>query len=281
MERARDCLAEADVVLAVGSEMAPTDSLVERLEIGGRLIRVDIDPAKMTDHYPAEVALLGEAGAALTALRQALGDEAPPSRSAGAAEITTALRQAVRAELDESQRLHQQALDRLRACLPDDSAVFADMTQIAYSGNLLYPARRPGGWVYPTGFGTLGYALPAAIGGALAAPERPVAALVGDHGLLYTGQELATAVEERLPIVIVLWNNNRLGQIRDEMLERGIPPLGVDLHSPDFCALARAYGCRASRPESLEAFETELRQALSEASGPLLIELREATLSPA
>ena len=271
----RDCLAEADALLAVGSEMAPTDSLVEALDIGGRLIRIDLDPAKLTDHYPAEVALLADAGAALDALLQSLGEGPPPRRDRSAAEIANALRASVRAGLSGSERVHERILTCLRDCLPDEAAVFADMTQIAYSGNLLYPARRDGGWLYPAGFGTLGYALPAAVGGALAAPERPVVALVGDHGLLYTGQELATAVEQRLPLIVVLWNNNRLGQIRDEMIEKGIPPLGVDLHSPDFCALAGAYGCRTSRPESLEAFAAELKGALARGDGPCFIELQE------
>ena len=120
-----------------------------------------------------------------------------------------------------------------------------------------------------------GYGLGLVMGAKLAEPERPVVVLVGDHGLLYTAQELATAVEQRLPIVIILWNNNRLGQIRDDMVEKGIPPVGVELHSPDFCALARAYGCRASRPESLEAFSEDVAGALAQSDGPWLIELRE------
>ena len=270
----KDCVAQADVLLVVGSELAPTDSLVDRLEIGGRLVRIDLDPRKMSDLYPAEVALIADADAALTALLATLGDGPPPSRSPRAAEIVGEIRAAVRGSLGPVEQAHERVLNSLRAILPDEAAVFADMTQLAYSGNLLYPARQPRGWVYPVGFGTLGFAVPAAIGGAIAAPDRPHVAIVGDHGLLYTGQELATAVEEKLPIVILLWNNNRLGQIHDEMVEKGIPPLGVDLHSPDFCALAEAYGCRASRPDSLEAFEADLRQALSAKAGPHLIELR-------
>ncbi len=271
----RDLVAEADVLLVVGSEMAPTDSLQDSLEISGRIIRVDLDPAKMSDLYPAEVALLADAGSTLAALLEGLGDGPPPARAEGAVETVEALRRGLRGELGEAEREHERILNSLRAVLPDEAAVFADMTQIAYSANLLFPVRSQGGWNYPAGFGTLGYAVPAAVGGALAAPERPVVALVGDHGLLYTGQELATAVEQRLPIAIVLWNNNRLGQIRDEMLQKGIPPLGVDLHSPDFCALAEAYGCRSRRPESLEAFRADLAEALSQKDGPTLIELRE------
>lgn len=268
-------LAAADVVLAIGSELAPTDSLVERLEINGKLIRVDLDPAKMSDLYPAEVALVSDAEAALNALVAALGEGQTANRQPSAGDIAAGLRRQIRDSLGENERIHERILTTLRAVLPDEASVFADMTQIAYSGNLIYPARRPGGWIYPVGFGTLGYALPAAIGGALAAPDRPVVALIGDHGLLYTGQEIATAVEQSLPIIFIVWNNNRLGQIRDEMVERGIPPLGVDLHSPDFCALAEAYGCRASRPESLKAFASELKETLALRDGPRLIELRE------
>jgi 5-guanidino-2-oxopentanoate decarboxylase len=122
------------------------------------------------------------------------------------------------------------------------------------------------------GLSTLGYALPAAIGAKLAAPERAGIALVGDGGFLFTATELATAVELELPIVVLLWNNGGYAQIRDHMSARNIPPVGVNPRNPDFLALGRAFGCRTARPASLAGLKREIRAALRRRV-PTLIEI--------
>ncbi|MGH6929336.1 MAG: thiamine pyrophosphate-dependent enzyme, partial [Dongiaceae bacterium] len=169
---------------------------------------------------------------------------------------------------------HARVLDALRDALPADGIVASDMTQIAYTGCYYFRCERPRCWFHPLGYGTLGYALPAAIGAKLAAPERATVALAGDAGLLFTVQELATAVELGLPIAIVLWNNDALAQIAEGMTERGIPEIGVRQRNPDFLKLGKAFGCRTVRPTSLGRFKAALRSAFS-ADGPTLIELRE------
>src|SRR3546814_9838830 len=133
------------------------------------------------------------------------------------------------------------------------------MTQIAYTGNTDFPCSRPRSWFHPLGFGTLGYALPAAIGAKLAMPSRATVALAGDAGLLFTVQELATAAELGLPLVVLLWNNDGLGQIAKDMVELGIPEIGVKPRNPDYLALAKAFGCDAVRPDSLKASSEERR----------------------
>ncbi|MGO4759659.1 thiamine pyrophosphate-dependent enzyme, partial [Streptomyces sp. 2MCAF27] len=136
------------------------------------------------------------------------------------------------------------------------------------------PCPAPKRWIFPAGYGTLGFALPAAIGGQIAAPGQPTVALVGDGGFLFTLQELGTAVELKLPLAIVLWNNDSLAQIRDGMTARGIPTIGVNQRNPDYLKLAEAFGCRTARPDGLAAFEHSLAEAFA-AEGPTVIELRE------
>ncbi len=266
-------LAEADVVLVLGSELAATDSLARSLSIPGRLIRVDIDAGKLVDRHPAEVGILADAPAAAKAIADRL------SGNGGGWNGETAKRVARtrKANLEAAkplQRVHLKVLHTLRAALPDDAVITADMTQLSYTGNTFYPVDQPRGWVYPAGYGTLGYALPAAIGAKLAAPQRPVVALAGDAGFLYTVQELATAAELRLPVVVVLWNNEALGQIRDDMIAKGISEVGIIQRNPDFLMLARAFGCHGVRPGSLEALGSELAAAL-ERDGPTVIEIRQ------
>ena len=160
------------------------------------------------------------------------------------------------------QSRHLRALEALRTAIPEDAMVTADMAQVAYTANVAFRCFRPRSYFYPVGLSTMGYALPAAIGAKLAAPDRAAVALTGDGGFLFTAAELGTAVEWGLPIVVLLWNNDGLGQIRDRMTERNIPPIGVNPRNPDFLALARAFGCRTARPASIAGLKREIRAGL-------------------
>lgn len=262
-------LADADVVIAVGTELSETDSWSDWLELPGKLIRIDLDRPTLTRDYPPTVGLLADAGPTLRALTGRLKRERRPDP-----ERAAQIQAQNHGNPDPLRRKHMAVLDAIRAGLPADGMVFTDMTQIAYTGNHYYRCEAPRSWFHPNGFGTLGYAMPAAIGAKLACPKRPVAALAGDGGFLFTVQDLGTAVEQRLAIPIILWNNDALGQIAGDMAARGIPELGVKPRNPDFIALARAFGADAVRPESLGGLTDAIERAQS-ADGPTLIEVRE------
>jgi 5-guanidino-2-oxopentanoate decarboxylase len=267
-------IAEADVVLAVGTEMADTDFWRERLPLNGELLRIDIDPRKFNDFYPCAVALHGDAQQTLSGLLERLPSEVRDASAAVAS--VAALREAVKAGHGPLQSIHQSILDRIAAELPDNAFISTDMTQLAYTGNYAYDSAATRSWLHPTGYGTLGYGLPAGIGAKFGAPQRPGLVLVGDGGFLYTAQELATAVEELdSPLVVLLWNNDALGQIRDDMLGLDIEPIGVLPRNPDFAALARAFGCTVNQPQSLAELQTDLRHGFKR-NGVTLIELKHA-----
>jgi len=262
-------VADADVVLAVGTELGETDFYYAlKLELRGRLIRIDVDPHKLCDHYAAALPIWADAKASLGALLEALPARA---RTSDAAARVTGLRAEIDAALDAKARSWQSALTAIRAALPSDAAVFTDMTQIAYFGNYAFPVDAPRRWFHPSGYGTLGYALPAAIGAKIASPARAIAALAGDFGLQFTLGELMTAVEADLSLPVIVWNNSALGQIRDDMIGAGIPPTDVVARNPDFVALARACGAGAVRAGSASQLTEAVRGAL-DASGPTLIE---------
>ena len=163
----------------------------------------------------------------------------------------------------------------IRDSVSEDTVIASDMTQIAYAANVVFPVHKPRTWLHPVGFGTLGFALPAAIGAKFGVGETPVVALAGDYGFQYTINELGTAVEHKLPIPILLWNNTALGQIRDDMVNKGIQPNAVTLRNPDFQTLAKAYGARAEKPENLKALAKTISRSLK-ADGPTIIEMSEA-----
>lgn len=265
-------VSSADVVLCVGSELAEPDIWRDApLEIDGKLIRIDIDPVVLARDYDVEIAIHADADVALRAILATL-----PEASGGftGSDAIAKVRDEERLALSPLECMHVKVLDALKEALPADGMVFTDMTQLAYTGYAFYRSDRPRQWFFPAGYGTLGYALPAAIGGQLAAPRRPVAVIVGDGGFQFTLQELGTAVEQKLPIAIILWNNNSLAQIRDGMIARNIPTIGVNQHNPDFLKLADAYGCRTAKPDSLTAFTAAVAKAFT-ADGPTVIELCE------
>lgn len=267
-------VADADLVLAVGTEMGETDFYYAlKLELHGRLIRIDIDPHKLCDHYAAEIALWGDARSSLAAIVEALpGASRAPSQTHAR---VAAIRRDIDGAFDSKARGWMSALRAIREALPDEAAVFTDMTQIAYFGNYAFPVDAPRRWLHPSGYGTLGFALPAALGAKISSPARTVVALAGDFGLQFTLGELMTAVELRLSLPVIVWNNAALGQIRDDMVAAGIPPTDVVARNPDFVALARACGAHAVRVAGASHLTETLRSAL-DASGPILIEVPSA-----
>jgi acetolactate synthase-1/2/3 large subunit/5-guanidino-2-oxopentanoate decarboxylase len=152
----------------------------------------------------------------------------------------------------------------LKACLPGETMIYSDMTQFAYAAKEVWDMDRPGHWHHPYGFGTLGYALPAAIGGAIARRDLPTLAIVGDYGFHYTMQELGVAVELGLSLPIILWDNGKLGAIEDSMVRAQIAPNAVVARNPDFCKLAEAFGAIATAPTSEKALQEEVKKAFSE-----------------
>ena len=164
-------------------------------------------------------------------------------------------------------------LQAISTALGPDGVLTADMTSIAYCGISEYPVATAGGYLHPAGFGTLGFALPAAIGALHRSPRRPVAALVGDGGFQFTMQEFAVAVQESIPLPVIVWNDGGYGEIRREE-ERRHPGrrIAVDTVAPDFCAFAASYGATAERVNDLDTLGGLIADALTR-RGPTLLEV--------
>lgn len=269
---ARALIQQSDVVLAVGTELGPTDYDMYGdggFTLPGRLIRIDIDAQQLFRNRAADVPLLGDAAATVQALLQQLENE--PAKRDGALRAA-AVREASPRDLDQTMRSDLALLHQLRDVLPQALWV-GDSTRMVYAGNLGFAALRPASWFNASvGFGALGYGLPAAIGAALAADERPVVCLAGDGGFQFTLAELGTAMETRARLIVLLLNNGGYGEIKSAMQASGVPPLGVDLHTPDFVMLAQSYGWQAVRVAPGGDVAVLLRQA-AERTEPTLIEI--------
>jgi thiamine pyrophosphate-dependent acetolactate synthase large subunit-like protein len=164
-------------------------------------------------------------------------------------------------------------MQALRSALPRAGILACDMSLFWADMLAAFPIYQPRSMLFPWGFGTLGFALPEAIGAKLAAPDRAVVALVGDGGFLFTGAELATAVHYRLPIPILIPNNHAYGMIklqqRDQYDEQF---MAVDLTNPDFVALAQAFGANGVQVTTPAALAAAIQQALV-ADKPTMIEI--------
>ncbi|GGO75498.1 hypothetical protein GCM10011348_00430 [Marinobacterium nitratireducens] len=274
LEPVRALVRDADLVLAIGTELGETDYDVVfdgGFDIPGKLIRIDIDAEQLSRNFTADLAILGDAGESITALLNALGDGTLERRGS---ERTAAVLEQLNRDWPQAFLAQQQVLKTVQQALPG-VIIAGDSTQPVYSGNHLFEAAEPRTWFNSsTGYGTLGYGLPAAIGAKLARPERPVVALIGDGGIQFTLPELASAVEAGAPIIVLLWNNSGYGEIKRYMVNRDIPAIGVDIYTPDFATIARGFGCNAVAARSLEQLSEQL-QAAAAADRPTLIEIRE------
>lgn len=269
MPQTRALVAAADVVLALGTELGPTDyDFYEDggFAIPGKLIRVDIDPAQIMRSHMPSLGLVGDVGEALAQLTPLIAPRAPGSGSDRAR-----IANGGRADLPRPMRAGLRILDLIRKTLPD-ALIVGDSTQLVYAGNTAFAASVPGGYFNSaTGFGTLGYGLPAAIGAALGSPGRPIVALVGDGGLQFTLAELASAAEARVPVIMILHDNSGYGEIKSYMQSLGITPLGVDILTPDLAGIAQASGWRTDRVDALDNLVAKLQTAAGQDQPSLLV----------
>ena len=270
----QEALAAADVVLLVGTEVAAGDSFLPKLEISGDIVRIDIDPRQLTAVYPAAVPIQADAHAAMTALAAALTSrKVAGQRQHGEARVREVLARNA-ASMTDLEQQHARVWKILRSALPADAIVMGDATQIVYTGSYAMPMETERCWYYSGTYCALGVALPMAVGAKIGAPHRPVIAVAGDGGFMFTVNELATAAEEGLALPVIVWNNDALNAIVEQMDRQNVPRIGVEPKSPDFLKVAQGLGCHAVRPASAEQLAQSLRDAFA-ADRPTLIEVRQ------
>lgn len=264
LKAVRRLIAEADLVVAAGTEFGPTD--YDMYGDGGfampaNLVRIDIDAGQLA-RRPAKLAVQADCRAALEAILSSLGEAAAfeAQSSQGAAHARTA-RESAWQEIGPAMQEQVRVVEAIRDTLPD-AFIIGDSTQPVYAANLYYDHDRPGGWFNAaTGFGALGYGPPAAIGAALAVPDAPVVCLTGDGGFQFTLPEIGAALDAGANVVFVVWNNRGYREIETSMREAGVEPVGVSPAPPDFLKLAQAYGIEAERLSDRLALPDALRRA--------------------
>ena len=269
----QELLGESDLAIILGTELGQTDHWHDALPIPSRQIRINVNSPSLLATGDV-VAIRADVADAVDRLCNCLSVEKKQTNAQVSAKCCLKLKNNLAECMTAKEHRHMEVLDVVMNNLPSGAQVFSDMTQLAYTAIDFVPLQRPNSWHHPTGYGTLGYALPAAIGGAIGNPVAPTLVIVGDGGLQYTMQEMPLAVELNLNIKVLLWNNDRLEQIRDDMVAADIAPTGVVQRNPDFKLLAEACGWGYSVVNELKHLAAKLTHAFAH-EGPYLLQVNE------
>ena len=279
LDAGRAVITAADWILAIGTELGETDYDVffnGEFKINGTLVRIDCDAEQLQRPFRADIAVLSDAQMAISGLcrrleGQVLNGQAFDHQALSRVnEVKQALLKDVTSDFAGQNALLKLIRDEVEGVI-----FVGDSTQPVYSGNLGFEALATRKWFNSsTGFGTLGYGLPAAIG-AMIGSNLPVVSLIGDGGIQFTIAELICAAELELPLIVLLWNNQGYGEIRRYMEEGGLPLIGVNIKTPNFEPLAAGFGAGyrrvTNKQQLLEALKTD-----TTGKQPIIYEIDEA-----
>jgi acetolactate synthase-1/2/3 large subunit len=278
LEAANATVAESDLVLAVGTKLGPTDTANENPSLLNperqTFIQIDIEPRNAAWTFPADLVLLGDAAAVLSQLATALLSEprtAPDGRASRAPEAHRRYASFDVAETasDGAPILPQRLIKELHRALPDDAIVTCDAGENRLFMLHHFQTKANMEYLQPAAVGGMGYAIPAALAARLVHPQRPAVAVCGDGGFAIAMNGLLTAIEERIPIVVVVFDNSMLGWVRHGQGER---PIASSFGQFDYAAIARAMGCLALRVERPQDLPAAFEQALA-ADRPAVIDV--------
>lgn len=266
LKAACELVNDADVLLVAGSKVGEAELWWGPLEPTGTVIRIDRSASQIQKNMAVQVGLVGDAdtvtGQLLAALDGQIGRD--PERVANGEQRVAA----TRAGIEEQGRAWSPAVvacsEALAAGLPEDVILGADSSQVCYYGTANFvQLEHPGSYLYMATFATLGYGVPASIGAKIARPDRPVVCVAGDGSLMFSIQELTTAVEQNLDLVVVCVDNGGYLEIEENEAERGIDPIGVRLTQPDWPVLADGFGGTGTAVARAEDLPGALRDAIA------------------
>ncbi len=266
---------KCDLLIAVGARF--DDRVTGKLAAfaqRAKVIHIDVDPAEIGKTVPADAALIGDCREIL----KQLAAKVPARKESDWNKQIMQWRNEfpLACPADETRLLPQCVIQRIWEATKGEAVVVTDVGQHQMFAALHYKVKRPRNFLSSGGLGTMGYGFPASIGAQVARPDETVVVICGDGGFQMTLQELAPAVEHRLPIKICLMNNKYLGMVRQwQELFWNNRYSGVDISAqPDFVKLAEAYGAVGLRVENLGQVDTTIKKALDVTDRPTLIDFR-------
>jgi acetolactate synthase-1/2/3 large subunit len=262
-----DYFQKCDLLIGIGSRLELQFMRWQWRPEGLKMLRIDIDPTEMVRLKP-DLGVVADAAEASAALLAALDDHKAADRTAEFAEYTTRAR-----ALSETVQPQMGYLDAIRRALPRDGFFVEEVSQMGFAARFGFPVYAPRQYVTCAYQDNLGFGYNTALGVKIANPDKAVVSINGDGGFMFGMQEMATAMQQGIAVVAIVFNNNAYGNVRrDQMNVFDGRLLGSELHNPDFVAMAQSFGMSAERVETPEALENAITSAL-EAGVPALIEV--------
>ena len=266
---------DADVVIGIGSRMQP---YLQEWGVDDEmtLVRIDWDPTEINRIVKADIGICGDAKTITAALFEKTSCLAD-SRDSREEELS-ALKEKINSEIQSIQP-QLSYLNAIRSALPDDGILVDEITQVGFASWFGFPVYHPRSLITCGYQGTLGYGYATALGVKVANPDKPVVALAGDGGFMFNVQELATAAQYNIGLVVIVFNNGRFGNVRRHQEEwYGGRYIGSELKNPDFAKMAETFGVAGYSANSPETLEPVLKRALNEGV-PALIEVDTSEMS--
>lgn len=269
---------KCDLVIALGTEFSPTDFWKRFIQLGRELVSVNTDTSASYNQRSCQFAINGDVGEVVRTFlqRKPVSMADLELRTDEVAALKKDCQELVGSVTGMGEELPSmlELLHVIRDGMPEDGLLWADMTGPAYVGISEFPVSLPRSFLHPVGFGTLGVALPAAIGSKIASPEKAVCVLAGDGGFQFTLPELAVAADLDLNIPIVLWNDCGYGEIRRNQNSRHPgQTIAVDHKCTNYAALSEVYGVKGEKITSMGELSKALRQAFN-GHGPTILDVR-------
>ncbi len=268
---AAEVLPKSDVILAVGTRLFFAPPVSWGFRPDQAIIRIDADPEELGRNWPERVSILADAKPALQALLTRLQDRTPKSQW-NAPEIA-AHRQVGQQRVQEMAPNQVEIIESLRRALADDAIVISGIDSIGYWSHLAFQVKAPRSYFNTSYFATLGFAFPTALGAKVGNPDRQVVAICGDGGFMYALPDIATAVQEGINAVAIVFNDRALGAtLRDQQVRYKGRVIGTQIHNPDFAAVAHAFGARGIKLDDSSQLESALPEAFA-ANQPVIMEV--------
>lgn len=265
MTAAKAALESADLIVALGVRFSDRETDGIRPRRGVKLVHVDCDPSSIEKNVAVTLGITADVKELLTTVSSRIR---PASHAAFRASLEPVRGLIPYAPLHPGVIMPQQALDAVASAVRGRALVVTDVGQHQMFAARRFPHSRPRRFLTSGGMGTMGFGIPAAIGAALACPEEKVVAFLGDGGAQMTCEELLVASREKLPILFVVLNNRSLGMIRQLQRDYFVG----NYTTPDFPALAKAYGLRSARVERPDELDAAVRKAVR-SNAPYLLEI--------
>jgi acetolactate synthase-1/2/3 large subunit len=261
---------EADAFLVIGSRLRAAGNTRLNLKPEQKLIQIDCDSGELGRNLPAEIGISADAKLTLTAIIRELNGETASQWQE--AEITR-LRSGLKTRLEKAAPLQMHLIDIIHEAIGDDGIIVPDVTNMGYWCDIAYPVEKIYSYVDSSYFATLGFAFPTSLGAKIANPGRPVLAICGDGGFPYASVELATAVQEKINVIVLLFTDNAYGTVSGiQRRQYGGRYIGNKLHNPDYVKFAEAFGAVGIRVENHEELGGKLQKALK-ADRPVILEI--------